>query len=185
MVEVFKYTERVVNMIRPRKLLFMAIGKHYTQIVHTLAYWIFYRRCCPPEQKWISNVLVVSDQHKRPKTRKMHVKSLWRYGKVNLSRFRKWIIPEEHISAMGKEVSDEDKNKEAWDSNAITPGTPFMDLLATSLRYWVVQKINSDPGWKNVSMFEWYVFSHSHSNLLLRCKSLFLMLVFLGRGSIR
>ena len=26
MVEIFKYTERVVNMIRPRKLLFMAIG---------------------------------------------------------------------------------------------------------------------------------------------------------------
>ena len=27
MIEIFKYTERVVNMIRPRKLLFMAIGK--------------------------------------------------------------------------------------------------------------------------------------------------------------
>jgi hypothetical protein len=26
MIEVFKYTERVVNMVRPRKLLFMAIG---------------------------------------------------------------------------------------------------------------------------------------------------------------
>ena len=26
MVEVFKYTDRVVNMTRPRKLLFMAIG---------------------------------------------------------------------------------------------------------------------------------------------------------------
>lgn len=26
MVEIFKYTERVVNMIRPRKVLFMAIG---------------------------------------------------------------------------------------------------------------------------------------------------------------
>lgn len=26
MVEVFNYTERVVNMVRPRKLLFMAIG---------------------------------------------------------------------------------------------------------------------------------------------------------------
>jgi len=26
MLEVFKYTGRVVNMIRPRKLLFMAIG---------------------------------------------------------------------------------------------------------------------------------------------------------------
>jgi 5'-3' exoribonuclease 2 len=27
MVEVFKYTERVVNMVRPRKVLFMAIGE--------------------------------------------------------------------------------------------------------------------------------------------------------------
>ena len=54
------------------------------------------------------------------------------------------------IPAMGKTISDEEKNKESWDSNAITPGTPFMDLLASSLRYWVVQKINTDPGWKNV-----------------------------------
>jgi 5'-3' exoribonuclease 2 len=29
-------------------------------------------------------------------------------------------------------------------------GTPFMDFLAESLRYWVVTKMNSDPGWKNV-----------------------------------
>ena len=37
---------------------------------------------------------------------------------------------------MGKTVSEDEKNKTAWDSNAITPGTPFMDLLANSLRYW-------------------------------------------------
>lgn len=42
--------------------------------------------------------------------------------------------------------------KKAWDSNAITPGTPFMDLLARSLRYWVVQKMNSDPGWKDLEV---------------------------------
>ena len=30
MVEIFKYTERVVNMVRPRRLLFMAIGKPYS-----------------------------------------------------------------------------------------------------------------------------------------------------------
>jgi 5'-3' exoribonuclease 2 len=52
--------------------------------------------------------------------------------------------------AMGKTISDDEKNKKAWDSNAITPGTPFMELLAKSLRYWVVQKLNSDPGWKQV-----------------------------------
>lgn len=29
MLEIFTYTERVVNMIRPRKLLFMAIGMSF------------------------------------------------------------------------------------------------------------------------------------------------------------
>lgn|SRR6267142_1344104 len=52
---------------------------------------------------------------------------------------------------MGKTISEDEKNKKAWDSNAITPGTPFMEFLAKSLRYWVVQKLNSDPGWKQVS----------------------------------
>ena len=52
---------------------------------------------------------------------------------------------------MGKTLSEDEKNKKSWDSNAITPGTPFMALLAQSLRYWVVQKMNTDPGWKNVS----------------------------------
>jgi len=43
MVEIFAYTERVVNMIRPRKLLFMAIGEfhaflsyHYGQLTETI-----------------------------------------------------------------------------------------------------------------------------------------------------
>lgn len=56
------------------------------------------------------------------------------------------------LPAMGKVLTEEQKNKKAWDSNAITPGTPFMDLLASSLRYWVVKKINTDPGWKTVSL---------------------------------
>lgn len=51
---------------------------------------------------------------------------------------------------MGKTLSEEEKTKKAWDSNAITPGTPFMTLLAASLRYWVARKMNTDPGWKNV-----------------------------------
>jgi 5'-3' exoribonuclease 2 len=67
------------------------------------------------------------------------------------------ISPRQIISltlaiAMGKKLSVEEKNKKSWDSNAITPGTPFMQLLATSLRYWTAQKLNSDPGWKNVSL---------------------------------
>lgn len=59
---------------------------------------------------------------------------------------------------MGKEISEDEKNKKAWDTNAITPGTPFMALLAASLRYWVAKKMNSDAGWKTVSDFDDLVF---------------------------
>lgn len=40
--------------------------------------------------------------------------------------------------------------KKTWDSNAITPGTPFMDILAACLRYWCAYKINTDPAWEKV-----------------------------------
>lgn len=53
---------------------------------------------------------------------------------------------------MGMKVTEDVRKKQAWDSNAITPGTPFMDLLAQSLRYWVVQKMNTDPGWKDIEV---------------------------------
>ena len=42
--------------------------------------------------------------------------------------------------------------KKTWDSNQITPGTPFMDTLAKSLRYWCAYKINTDPAWSTVKV---------------------------------
>jgi 5'-3' exoribonuclease 2 len=42
--------------------------------------------------------------------------------------------------------------QKTWDSNVITPGTPFMDILAASLRYWIAYKLNTDPGWENVRL---------------------------------
>lgn len=66
--------------------------------------------------------------------------------------------------ALGHTVSDGIKNKKSWDSNAITPGTPFMALLAASLRYWVAQKMNSDPGWKDVRHFGITLTSQRFSN---------------------
>ena len=44
--------------------------------------------------------------------------------------------------------------KKTWDSNAITPGTPFMFKLAACLRYWCAYKINMDPGWQDVRYVE-------------------------------
>ena len=73
--------------------------------------------------------------------------AIWEGERISYSKLSRLL----HLrSAMGKTISEDEKNKKAWDSNAITPGTPFMELLAKSLRYWVVQKLNSDPGWKQV-----------------------------------
>ncbi|CAL1701633.1 unnamed protein product [Somion occarium] len=117
MVEVFKYTERVVNMIRPRKLLFMAIDG------------------VAPRAK-------MNQQRSRRFRSSMEAKEK---EEAHMEAVAMW-------EAMGKTVSDDDKNKKSWDSNAITPGTPFMDLLASSLRYWVAQKLNTDPGWKQMEV---------------------------------
>ncbi|KAK0526265.1 5'-3' exoribonuclease 2 [Tilletia horrida] len=118
MVEVFKYTERVVNMIRPRKLLMMAIDG------------------VAPRAK-------MNQQRSR------------RFRSAQEAK-EKQIAKEEALAewkAMGLPVSDEAaSNVPAWDSNAITPGTPFMDLLAQSLRYWVVKKMSEDPGWRNIQV---------------------------------
>ena len=45
---------------------------------------------------------------------------------------------------------EKEADKKTWDSNAITPGTPFMFKLAESLRYWCAYKLNTDPGWADV-----------------------------------
>ncbi|KAH9963129.1 XRN 5'-3' exonuclease N-terminus-domain-containing protein [Russula dissimulans] len=117
MIEVFKYTERVVNMVRPRKVLFMAIDGVAPR--------------AKMNQQRSRRFRTAQEAHEKEEARKESV-ALW--------------------ESMGKTISEDEKNKKPWDSNAITPGTPFMELLAKSLRYWVVQKLNNDPGWKQLEV---------------------------------
>ncbi|KAF8211396.1 XRN 5'-3' exonuclease N-terminus-domain-containing protein [Mycena galopus ATCC 62051] len=116
MIEIFKYTERVVNMIRPRKLLFMAIDG-------------------------------VAPRAKMNQQRSRRFRAAQEAKDKEAERAESLLL----WQAMGKDITEEDRKK-GWDTNAITPGTPFMELLATSLRYWVVEKMNTDPGWKNIQV---------------------------------
>jgi 5'-3' exoribonuclease 2 len=57
----------------------------------------------------------------------------------------------EELIAAGKDLPA--KTKEAkFDSNCITPGTPFMAHLAECLRYYVADRLNKDAGWKNLKV---------------------------------
>ncbi|KAG0145052.1 hypothetical protein CROQUDRAFT_23648, partial [Cronartium quercuum f. sp. fusiforme G11] len=114
----FKYTERVVNMVRPRKLLMIAIDG------------------VAPRAK-------MNQQRSRRFRAAQEAKTK---EEAKMAAIEEW-------KTMGKELSEEYKSdKKAWDSNAITPGTPFMTLLTESLRYWIVHKMNTDPGWRQIQV---------------------------------
>jgi 5'-3' exoribonuclease 2 len=56
------------------------------------------------------------------------------------------------ISSGKAEPGSSPPKKDKFDSNVITPGTPFMHKLALALRYWAAYKANTEPGWANLKI---------------------------------
>ncbi|CDK28238.1 unnamed protein product [Kuraishia capsulata CBS 1993] len=117
MLDVFKYTDRVLNMARPRKILMIAVDG-------------------------------VAPRAKMNQQRSRRFRSAQEAKLANEERERQIAERE----TRGEQIDLAIKGKKSWDSNAITPGTPFMDTLASALRYWVAYKLASDPGWANLQV---------------------------------
>lgn len=118
MMAVFEYTERVVNMVRPRKLLMIAVDG-------------------------------VAPRAKMNQQRSRRFRAAQEAAEKDKEKEEFYKM----LRAQGKEPEGGDgKPKKTWDSNAITPGTPFMDILAASLRYWCAYKLNTDPAWEKLKV---------------------------------
>jgi len=116
MMEIFKYTERVVNMVRPRKLLMIAIDG------------------VAPRAKM--------NQQRSRRFRSVQEAKEKAEEKAELLKM---------LKSQGGYIENTEVVK-AWDSNEITPGTPFMDILASSLRYWIKYKLTTDPAWAKMKV---------------------------------
>ncbi|SPQ27399.1 c8e39d56-f89c-4092-b2d9-03b55bb07610 [Thermothielavioides terrestris] len=121
MIEIFKYTDRVVNMVRPRKLLMIAVDG------------------VAPRAKM-----------NQQRSRRFRAAQEAKEKEQDRQQLLKMLRKENGSNA--KEEPVETVVKKAFDSNSITPGTPFMDILAASLRYWCAYKLNTDPAWAKLKV---------------------------------
>lgn len=119
MEEIFKYIDRIFAMIRPRRLLYLAIDG------------------VAPRAKM-----------NQQRSRRFRAAQEAREKQERACELRKELIERGE-----EDETDEPEGTTAgFDSNCITPGTPFMDLVARSLRYYILSKINSDPAWQQISI---------------------------------
>src|ERR1700760_4440031 len=56
------------------------------------------------------------------------------------------------LNASGRGAPSNEPSAPKFDSNVITPGTPFMHFLSQSLKYWVAYKLNKDTGWAKLKI---------------------------------
>ncbi|KAJ3099071.1 5'-3' exoribonuclease 2 [Phlyctochytrium planicorne] len=117
MVEIFKYIDRIVRIIRPRKVLYMAIDG------------------VAPRAKM-----------NQQRSRRFRASQEAQEKADEEDRIRKeW-------EANGERLPEDEKRKIPFDSNCITPGTPFMTNLAKALRFYINDRLNTNPGWQNLKI---------------------------------
>ncbi|KAJ1928356.1 5'-3' exoribonuclease 2 [Tieghemiomyces parasiticus] len=78
-------------------------------------------------------------------------------AKMNQQRARRFMTSyESHentlINPLQAEKAAAEGEEGKFDSNVITPGTPFMARLAEALRYYVAERLNSRPGWRGIQV---------------------------------
>jgi 5'-3' exoribonuclease 1 len=75
-------------------------------------------------------------------------------AKLNQQRARRFRAAQDRIEAIDKarqrgDVVDENA---LFDSNCITPGTEFMDLVSKHLKYFIRKKVKEDPLWQGITI---------------------------------
>lgn len=121
MIAIFECIDRLFAIVRPRKILYMAIDG------------------VAPRAK-------MNQQRSRR----------FRASKEAKEKIDEIALRREEIVNSGAHLPPEKAKESYFDSNCITPGTPFMARLSTCLHYYVHERLTNDPGWRNIKVGFFY-----------------------------
>ncbi|KAG2387065.1 hypothetical protein C9374_002100 [Naegleria lovaniensis] len=174
--KIFEYVERIFAAIRPRRVLFLAVDGPAPRAKQNQQRARRYKSAKDLEdqktiernlrEELISRGMEPPPLNEEPPEKPIRIVTKKKASNAVNKDLANLLMDESDMPLNdelydSKPLEEEEEEEEFyeihpaganWDSNVITPGTPFMHRLGKALRYFIHMKLSTDEGWKRVKV---------------------------------